>query len=90
MNDLPQFASIQTIVVMASNKIYFMLKTFVTIAFVSHFRAYEVRRLADCTSILLEQNKLPMCFPTHTTNPSACSSINGVLHVAPRYIPSHN
>ena len=40
--DLPEFASIDKIVVFQSNKTYFVLKTLVTVEFSQDFHAFEV------------------------------------------------
>lgn len=84
-DELPDFASIQGIFIFGADKIYFVLKRFITTIFSGHFHSYEVRRPAFSNDFVLEPKELKMYLPMHTVKASTCQ--NGVLYVTPRYLP---
>ena len=84
-NDLPEFASIQEIIVLDAGIIYFIVKKLETIMFSSHFHSYEVRRRTDLDLLILVPQDLKVYLPMHTVKASVCR--NGLLYVTPRYLP---
>ena len=83
-NNLSQFASIEHIVVLSQDNIYFVVKAFVTKGFTSHFHAYEVQGQHGASYLILQQNEFYGYAPTHTVKPVKCISYND--HVVIRYI----
>ena len=89
-DQLPEFASISKIVVTPQNKIIFLLKKFVSIAFISHYHAFEVRREIHPQNCFAFQNDFLTYLPSHTICPFGAASRNGACYIAPRYsVPNY-
>ena len=86
-DDLPEFSSIQGIFVFnAPSKIYFIVKSFKTVRYSSHFHSYEIQRPSlSANAFVLEPEKLKVYLPMHAVKPSRCQ--NSPLYVSPSYLP---
>lgn len=79
MDEMPEFAVVDKVVIMKVNKVYFVLKKFVTVQFSSHFHAYEVYRPTIDQTTILQQSQFVHHLVAHTVTLSR--STGGLLYL---------